>query len=213
MPNQNDNNPYHRTAELYEKKLRLPIIRNFRRAEESKLKAVFDSIIRPEDTVLEIGCGTGYYTRDLVRRAAHVIALDDSDTMLNIVKARLDEADLSHVDFVRSEGSQFVPQVPVDVVMHIGVLDYVKDWEKFITHSLIHAGRACIFTCPTSGLPGRIFHILARCERVNIQLYHQHQVESYFTRAHPDWTLEMAPVGLNSGWTGALTWVVTANRK
>lgn len=101
----NANNPYHKTAESYERKLKMPIVRSFRRAEETKLHQVFSEVIRPTDRVLEIGCGTGYYTRDLVKRAQHVIALDDSPTMLELVKGRIGPEDLPKMEFVRSEGT------------------------------------------------------------------------------------------------------------
>ncbi len=210
--NENVNNPYHRTAESYEKKLNLPIVRSFRRAEERKLKSLFDSMIRADDTVLEIGCGTGYYTRDIVKRAKHVIALDDSDTMLRIVRERLPEADRAKVEFVRSEGTQYAPDEQVDIVMHIGVLDYVKEWEHFLTHSLTHARRAVIFTCPTDGLWGQVFHLLARYEGVRIQRYHRRQIEKFISEKFPGWKVEMELVGLNSGWTGAMTWVAALTR-
>jgi precorrin-6B methylase 2 len=213
MSTENINNPYHRTAESYEKKLNLPVVRSFRRAEERKLTTLFDVMVRPDDTILEIGCGTGYYTRDLVKRASKVIALDDSDTMLRIVRDRLPEEHRSKVEFVRSEGSQYAPDVPVDIVMHIGVMDYVKEWEAFLTHSLTHARRSVIFTCPTTGLFGQIFHVLARCEGVRIQRYHRKQIEGFILEKFPGWTIEMEPVGLNAGWSGAMTWVVALTRK
>ena len=193
---ENQNNPYHKTAESYEKKLNLPVVRSFRRAEAHKLHQVFDSLIRPTDTVLEIGCGTGYYTRDIVKRAAKVIALDDSATMLRIVRDRLYE-----------------PETPADIVMHIGVLDYVKEWEKFMDHSLRNAKRAVVFTCPTTGPWGQVFHLLARWEGVRIQRYHRKQFEAWLHRHYPDWHCEMSLVGLNSGWSGAMTWVGVITRK
>lgn len=212
MSNENVNNPYHRTAASYEKKLNLPFVRTIRRAEGRKLKTLFDKVIRPSDTVLEIGCGTGYYTRDLVKRAAKVIALDDSETMLALVRNRVSEQDLKKMVFVRSEATQYVPDCPVDIVMHIGVLDYVKEWEKFLSHSLTHARRAVIFTCPTSGPWGQVFHILSRFEGVRIQRYHRRQIERFIRAKFPGWECDMELAGFNSNWSGAMTWVVALTR-
>jgi SAM-dependent methyltransferase len=212
MSNENVNNPYHRTAASYEKKLNLPVVRTFRRAEERKLKSLFDAIIRSSDTVLEIGCGTGYYTRDLVKRAAKVIALDDSETMLELVRNRVSDDERTKMEFVRSEATQYAPDCPVDVVMHIGVLDYVKEWEKFLSHSLTHARRAVIFTCPTTGPWGQVFHILSRFEGVRIQRYHRMQIEQFLNAKFPGWACEMELVGFNSNWSGAMTWVVALTR-
>jgi len=39
-------------------------------------------------TVLEIGCGTGYFTRELTRRGADIVAIDVSPDLLEIAKAK-----------------------------------------------------------------------------------------------------------------------------
>ena len=38
-------------------------------------------------TVLELGCGTGYFTRELARSGAHIVAVDVSPELLEIAKA------------------------------------------------------------------------------------------------------------------------------
>jgi SAM-dependent methyltransferase len=44
--------------------------------------------LRPGMTILEIGCGTGYFTRELTRRGADIIAIDVSPELLEIAKAK-----------------------------------------------------------------------------------------------------------------------------
>jgi SAM-dependent methyltransferase len=58
--------------------------------------------LRDTDTVLEIGCGVGRFTRVLARRAREVIALDVSDEML--ARARELCADLEGVRWVLGDG-------------------------------------------------------------------------------------------------------------
>ena len=41
----------------------------------------------PGMTVLELGCGTGYFTRELARSGAQVVAIDVSPELLEIAKA------------------------------------------------------------------------------------------------------------------------------
>jgi ubiquinone/menaquinone biosynthesis C-methylase UbiE len=41
--------------------------------------------------VIELGCGTGYFTRAIARSADHVIATDLSDEMLQVARTRLGE--------------------------------------------------------------------------------------------------------------------------
>ncbi len=38
--------------------------------------------------VVEFGCGTGYFTKTIVRKATHVVATDLSDELLEVTKAR-----------------------------------------------------------------------------------------------------------------------------
>ncbi len=209
FPEHSANNPYHKTAQYYERKLNLPVIRSIRRGESASIYRCFEEILRPTDTVLEIGCGTGYYTRDLVNRASHVIALDDSESMLNIIRNRLTAEEVSRMQFVRSEATQFTPTEAVDVVVHIGVLDYVPDWKAFLAHSLFNARRAVIFTCPTDGLCGHMFHLLSKWEGVNIQRYARRQLEDFLHESYPEWRCEIRRAGINGGWSGGSTWVCT----
>ncbi|PYJ12761.1 MAG: hypothetical protein DME94_11725 [Verrucomicrobia bacterium] len=43
--------------------------------------------LRPGMSVLELGCGTGYFTRELARSGADVVAIDVSPELLEIAKA------------------------------------------------------------------------------------------------------------------------------
>jgi SAM-dependent methyltransferase len=43
--------------------------------------------LRPGMRILEIGCGTGYFTRELTRRGADIVAIDVSPDLLEIAKA------------------------------------------------------------------------------------------------------------------------------
>jgi SAM-dependent methyltransferase len=207
MSTRRTNNPYHTTAQSYETKLHLPLVRTFRKAEQYRIRRIFAEVICSEDTVLEIGCGTGYYTRDLVKRARRVVALDDSAAMLTLVKNRLPEEELGKIEFIHSEATRYSPEEKVDIVVHIGVLDYVREWEAFLAHSLTHAKKAVIFTCPTNGLWGHVFHILGRLEGSRIQRFQKRQIETFLRERFPAWHMELYRVGLNSGWSGGLTWI------
>ncbi len=201
------NNPYHKTAATYERRLNLPVVRSFRRAERRAIVRLLDREIKPADTVLEIGCGTGYYTREIAARAAHIIALDDSQSMLEIMRGRMDAETNARISTVHSEGTLFRPEQPADIVVHIGVLDYVAQWEAFLTHSVENARRSVIFTCPTSGPWGQLFHLLSRWQGIRIQRFDRAQIERFVATKYPEWSVEMELVGLNGNWSGALTWV------
>jgi SAM-dependent methyltransferase len=44
--------------------------------------------LRPGMAILEIGCGTGFFTRELIRRGADIVAIDVSPDLLEIAKAK-----------------------------------------------------------------------------------------------------------------------------
>lgn len=49
---------------------------------------MLSSHLRPEMTVLELGCGTGYFTSELVRSGAEIVAIDVSPDLLQIARAQ-----------------------------------------------------------------------------------------------------------------------------
>ena len=53
--------------------------------------------IRPIDTVLELACGTGWWTQWLVQHARHVTAVDAAQEMLALNRERVDAANVHYV--------------------------------------------------------------------------------------------------------------------
>ncbi len=54
--------------------------------------AVGAARLQPGDPVLEIGCGTGQLTRDLLKRGLRVTAIEPGDQLAQIARANLDGA-------------------------------------------------------------------------------------------------------------------------
>ena len=53
--------------------------------------------LKSSDKVLEIGCGTGYFTKEIVKTGALVNAIDISPELLNIAKQEITETNVSFV--------------------------------------------------------------------------------------------------------------------
>lgn len=85
--------------------------------------------LRDTDTVLEIGCGIGRFTRVLAQRVGQVIALDVSDQMLT--RARELCADLGTVRWVLGDGLSLAPlaDASVDACVSIVVFQHFPDAE------------------------------------------------------------------------------------
>lgn len=76
--------------------------------------------------VIECGCGTGFYTKEIALHADKVIATDISPGMLNLARQRL--TDFSNITFqaVDAEKTPF-PSGAFDTVLMANVLNTVKD--------------------------------------------------------------------------------------
>jgi len=61
--------------------------------------------LAPEDVVLDVGCGTGYLLREIVKACPGVfgIGVDIAPRMIEVARARAAEQGLSHVTFVAAD--------------------------------------------------------------------------------------------------------------
>ncbi len=78
----------------------------------------------PASTVLEVGPGAGELLRELARRFDHVIALDNSEEMLNLTRRSIGGAQREHVSFVNASLEDYDGQegsldaVVLNMVLH-----------------------------------------------------------------------------------------------
>jgi len=87
--------------------------------------------IRPEDTVLEIGCGVGRVGKVLAPQVRRWIGCDVSDNMLLHAADRL--KGLSNVELVRVSGTDLapIPDASVDSVYCHVVFMHLEEWDRF----------------------------------------------------------------------------------
>ncbi len=81
--------------------------------------------IRPTDTVLEIGCGSGLFTRSLATRCANLIAQDLEPRYVAQTKAKL--SDLSHIEYLVCDARDLQMQSVADVIVLISVLPEIPE--------------------------------------------------------------------------------------
>ncbi len=75
--------------------------------------------------MLDLGCGSGRWTRFLADRVGHVDAVDPSDAVLKAAEAN---ADLPHVRWSKAHGEELpFDDAVFDVTLCIGVLHHVRD--------------------------------------------------------------------------------------
>ena len=81
--------------------------------------------IKPTDTVLEIGCGSGLFTRSLATRCAKLIAQDVEPRYVAQTRAKL--TDLTHIEYLVGDARDLELSGVADVIVMISVLPEIPE--------------------------------------------------------------------------------------
>jgi ubiquinone/menaquinone biosynthesis C-methylase UbiE len=81
--------------------------------------------IRPTDTVLEVGCGSGLFTRALAIRCAKLISQDIEPRYVN--QARAKTTNLTNVEFLACDARNLELEHVADVIVLISVLPEIPE--------------------------------------------------------------------------------------
>lgn len=95
-------------------------------AYEQKLLSV-GSLLRAQDRVLEIGCGTGTTALRLAPGVAHYTATDSSRAMVEIAEGKLAPKTPENVTFFRADACEQVRGAPFDAICAFSLLHLVDD--------------------------------------------------------------------------------------
>lgn len=94
--------------------------------------------VRPHMKVVDLGCGTGIFTTEILLKGANVLAVDYVESALSGTKRRVDEMlpDSKHnVEYLLLDIME-EPLPKSDIVIAIGVTPYVDSLEIFLDHVL-----------------------------------------------------------------------------
>lgn len=84
--------------------------------------------LRPGQTVLEVGCGTGFFTLPAARmigETGHLIAMDPLSDFVDRVREKVRDAGLKNVEVIRRDALQTgLQSASVDVALLFGVVPY-----------------------------------------------------------------------------------------
>lgn len=97
-------------------------------------KAITREHLRPDSTVLEIGCGTGSLALELSRYAGHIHALDVSAEMIRIATQKKDAQGITNVTFQQGtlDGPLPFERERFDVVWAYSILHLVPDRRRVL---------------------------------------------------------------------------------
>ncbi|MDC8003958.1 class I SAM-dependent methyltransferase [Aureisphaera galaxeae] len=95
-----------------------------RSREENTALLMMNLRIRPDDTIADIGAGSGYHVFRMAPRATngHVYAVDIQDEMLQAIKEKQENGDVTNVSTVKgTEKSVNLPENSVDKILMVDV--------------------------------------------------------------------------------------------
>jgi ubiquinone/menaquinone biosynthesis C-methylase UbiE len=133
---------YHRRASTYDNLYH----RGERKLALDEVAAIFQNIFS-EKEVLEIACGTGYWTERIAETAESIFAIDINDAMLNIAKAR--SYPKSNVTFSRGDFYQLKLSHPFESLFSGFVWSHIplQELDAFISlmNSYVQPGGTLLF--------------------------------------------------------------------
>lgn len=123
--------------------------------------------LRPQDRVIEFGCGTGQVTERLVATGAHVIAVDALPTMIVAARGRAPEADFLEGDALTVDLPGSFDAVVLSFVLHNLDADQRRTLLRRSRSLLRPDGRVALleWALPRSARRARVWRsLLARIE-------------------------------------------------
>jgi len=167
------------------------------------LSRIFTESLRLSDEILEIGAGTGYYTLDIARMVKSVTALERSAGMARILTTRIEqlETKASNVTLVECDFFDYSPEEKFDVVIAIGVLDTVSNWQRFLDRCISMARRCVIFTAPQPSFWGIFYELFGSISRFRVRLYGMAEMARHLEK----FRVQFYETGLKRSWARGLT--------
>lgn len=91
--------------------------------------------LRPGDTVVEIGCGTGlnfFLLEQAIGKTGKIIGVDISEAMLERARARIGLANWHNIELVCCAAGDYQFPKGVNGILAVGVLNYEPNFDKVI---------------------------------------------------------------------------------
>ncbi len=115
---------------------------NPRRTDDPSLDLVL-SIVRPDDTWLDLGAGGGRYALPVALHCRRVIAVDPSSGMLAVLREAMPEEGIENIDIFQERwpGPSTAPVADVGFISHVGY--DIEDIGPFLDQLEAHSTRLC----------------------------------------------------------------------
>lgn len=134
-------------------------------------------------TFLDVGCGTGWYSLELAkRRARKVVGIDLSTRMLMIARERLEEEGV--VDFLEADFMEYEPGEAFNVVIAVGLMDYLEDPLPALIKMRAWTNDKCILSFPRARTARTLLRrVRLRLKRCPVYFYSPERVDRLLKEA------------------------------
>ncbi len=123
---------YDGIAEIYDREQKDSPVSFVRNREYEIVSSRLFPALKPSGSVLEIGAGTGLYTRAIAGRCRDLTAVETSEKMLNILKGKTGDAGLTNIISVHADILTYQTGRKFDLVCSFSSFEYIADMEKLI---------------------------------------------------------------------------------
>ncbi len=182
------------------------------RAREEEITYGFlETVLDPDQSVLEFGPGTGNYTVPLARRCARMVTVEVSETMQEHLRRRLAEEGLENVETRPGRLENGIdPAERFDGALAMGPLHYVRDLEEGLAAlgAALKPGGWTIFTVPMMTPEGWLHALNEFVARRRVYLRSPEETVKVTRKAG----LEVVETGKVGTGRRGLTFVVRARR-
>jgi ubiquinone/menaquinone biosynthesis C-methylase UbiE len=93
--------------------------------------------IKPSDIVMDFGCGPGFFTIELAKKAKRVVAVDLSPEMLKKAQDKATKARVKNIEFLQSNGTKIqLDANSVDLIFLVTVFHEIGDTQSVLAEFL-----------------------------------------------------------------------------
>jgi len=95
--------------------------------------------IKENDTVLEVGCGTGANLRYLAEKAGqggHVYGLDCSESMLKKSREKIEKYGWTNVSLIKEYAEKYTLEEKADLILFSYSLTMIPDWKAALDNAI-----------------------------------------------------------------------------
>jgi SAM-dependent methyltransferase len=128
-------------------------------------------------TVIDVGCGAGFYSRAAKEAGKWVHAVDAAPAMVQRVRPHVDVAEVADIE-------TFTPNRTYDVVICSGVLDFVTQPERAFDNlcRLCAPGGRLVVLLPRAGAGSLIYRLEKRLQRLEVNVYRRARLARWASR-------------------------------